>query len=287
MAFAQNLEKCFHILTQGQTYTEEELCIKLEDALLLCNKFSLVNREIVILHNPDKKEVEFQLKRDWNTDYPAGTVMRCLLGDMLYVIYSPGQKKCRIFLMKNHLKRGTEFINRFYTEVARLDLLSSRSVFTLEGQENSCDFLSKAEVRSIADYGIFHKVKGYYDMQIFSADLSTPLQEFGVEPRRVFVFRGTMDQHRVSAPNWIEDYEGYGSLRSFGRAIEDMRIGQPVTQNWKDELLEHLRGMDEMEIPKDFCEMEIDFLQGAYEKESSFDFLQSIGSIVLINVDEE
>ena len=70
MAFAQNLEKCFHILTQGQTYTEEELCIKLEDALLLCNKFSLVNREIVILHNPDKKEAEFQLKRNWNTDCP-------------------------------------------------------------------------------------------------------------------------------------------------------------------------------------------------------------------------
>ncbi len=287
MAFAQNLEKCFHILTQGQTYTEEELCIKLEDALLLCNKFSLVNREIVILHNPSRIPVQFQLQQNWRSDFPAGSERSCMLADMLYVIYSPAQKQCRIFFIRNCRKKSTGYKNRFYTSLVQLDLLSSRSAFRLWEKQEECGILKDSQTLSVTNYGVFHKVKGCYDMQIYSADLITPLQEVGVEPRRVVVFRGDFDQRRISGPDWLQDYESHSCLRNFGRAIEDLMIGQPITHSWKEGLIAQLNGMDEMDIPADFKKMEIKDISGAYEGDGNYDFLKSVKSIVLINVDED
>lgn len=286
MAFAQNLEKCFHILTQGQIYTEEELCIKLEDALLLCNKFSLVNQEIVILHNPNRMPVEYALVNDWNLDEPSGTLKASLLSDTLYVTYSPIRHSCRIFFMRNRLKKGSEFVNRFYTGLAQLDLLSSYSEFQLADGNTSC-VLKASEVLSVADYGIFYKTDNGYDMRVYSADLITPLQEIGVEPRRVVVFRGSTDQRRVSAPNWIEDYEGFGNLRSFGKAIEELLVGQPVTQAWKDALIKTLSGMDGMKLPEEFLDLTLESVLGALcTEDESFEFLRSVKSVVMINVDE-
>lgn len=269
MALAQNLEKCFHLLTQGKEYTQEELMMKLEDALILCNRFSLVDHSIWLCYR-EKKEFFFPVNQSWVSTAEAGSQVKCIGGNLLFVVYSPQKDLCRVFLIQNKLKRNTEFKNRFYTDLLELDSLSH-----IRGD---------GEVASVANCGVFYRKDDSYDCRFYSAELCTPLQEVGVEPQRVVVFRGNMDQRRISRPNCIEDYEGISSLRKFGQAIEEMRIGQPVSGEWLRELLSHIPAKQQ---PWGLSGMAAS-LKGEFSwKNQPGEFLDSVKTIVFINIDEK
>lgn len=292
MAFAQNLEKCFYILTQGRTFTEEELCIKFEDALLLCNKSSWVDHEISVLHM-NRGRVEFQVRHDWVSSNAIGSRVQSSFGDRLFVIYSKEKGICRIFIMKNRVKKNREFPNRFYTNMLQLDLLSSRGTFTMaeEGKswkEMNETILQSAEVLSIAVYGVFYQEKDVYDMKVYSANKVVPMQLEGIELWRTAVFRGGLNQRRVNSPNWLEDYEGLSSIRNFGRAIEELMLGQPVSAQWKDGFEEYLEKKLEQRLPETFRTMAIRPAAGDLERkeDTSYEWLDGLESVVFINVDE-
>lgn len=292
MAFAQNLEKCFHILTQGRVYTEEELRIKLEDALLLCNKSSWVDHDITVLHM-DRGSVEFQVRHDWVSSNAIGSRVQSSLGDRLFVIYSKERGICRIFIMKNRAKKNREFPNRFYTNMLQLDLLSSGGTFTMveEGKswkEMNETILQSAEVLSIAVYGVFYQDGDGYDMKVYSANKVMPMQLEGIELWRTAVFRGGLNQRRVNSPNWLEDYEGLSSVRNFGRAIEELMLGQPISAQWKKGFEEYMAAKLKQSLPETFMTMEIRSSAGDLERKenTSYEWLNGLDSVVFINVDE-
>lgn len=292
MAFAQNLEKCFHILTKGRAYTEEELRIKLEDALLLCNKSSWVDHDISVLHM-DRELVEFQVRHDWVSSSAIGSRVQSSLGDRLFVIYSRERGICRIFIMKNRVKKNKEFPNRFYTNMLQLDLLSSRGRFTMVEEGNSWKemnetILQSAEVLSIAVFGVFHQEDDVYDMKVYSANKVMPMQLEGIELWRTAVFRGGLNQRRVNSPNWLEDYEGLSSIRNFGRAIEELMLGQPISQQWKAGFTEYMEKHLGKILPNTFTDMEIRSAAGDLEPKGDgcYEWLNGLESAVFINVDE-
>ena len=221
MSFGTDLKNEFDnlCLSVNGRVKEETLFNKLVDAF---NTNVNTSIEVEIIHG-NRWCVEFDDTSVRRNFYWNGTITRCELGDLLFVVTDG--KIARISVMQNKFERGMADYNApFKAQMNQLFLLKERPEFRY--QNNTIDMLKKARLPSIGNYGTFRQNASPYEMGYYSADCLLHRANCA-GPRSQCKIRLDFG---VNKTDKIAGYiqENYcENIAEFGDALIGMRIGEP------------------------------------------------------------
>ncbi len=158
--------------------------------------------------------VEFISSTGWVRS--SGTLRkRKELADILFLIYSPSNHKCRVTFMQNKFQNNNCRTKINKTDLFQLELLSQRPRLTSAPMFIPGDLLYNASVSSIGSYGLFiyDSSKCSYEMVYFSADELLPHKLIGSSSVRQADFNNSFNVLR----SWcgIEDINATDTLEGF------------------------------------------------------------------------
>lgn len=221
MSFGTDLKNEFDnlCLSVNGRVKEETLFNKLVDAF---NTNVNTGIEVEIIHG-NRWCVEFDDTSVRRNFYWNGTITRCELGDLLFVVTDG--KIARISVMQNKFERGmADYDAPFKAQMNQLFLLKERPEFRY--QNNTIDMLKKARLPSIGNYGTFRQNASSYEMGYYSADYLLHRANCA-GPRSQCKIRLDFGVNRTDKiAGYIQ--ENYcENMAEFGDALIGMRIGEP------------------------------------------------------------
>lgn len=226
MCFGNDLACEFQKLIRNGKYQEVELITKLQDALI-----NLANEKyhyaIDIIHG-ERSMVEFQYNENWVAGLPMGTMCKCEMSDMMFIVFSEKHDDIRLMYMQN--KKGKSS-RKFKADLVQLCLLKNRCEIT-SLRLPTCAFgdrqvLQNALLPSVGSYGVFYPENNAIDMAYYpAANISLITANAKKADRMVRFNRDRFGQ--TDKMGSYEENQGEETLNNFGNALVDMKIGTPI-----------------------------------------------------------